>query len=279
MRNSGKRRSISLVVTIVAGATLALTVASNRGESALGSWFTIAVITSFFTVGAAIATMVFHFNHRLRQRLIAGHRQLARWTLSPAEWQQFVTDEARRKAEGRHNNFKAASTPADTGVDVFVAENAIMIDGDFYHLGYMRGLQWIPDELPCLEYNMVTSGKSGSVRWNVRFPVAPGAEPLARKIWDYVHPPVQPGTEDKEARRLDRIRKFGLIAGIAFLPLMLYGIFILRAGSRETSTLVALIVGLMGFAIGLLSFLLGHFLYRAELKRLRRAAVSVASTS
>lgn len=266
MRNPGKRRNISLVIALVAGFTLALVFPVVQGDGKFFSWFTVLLISFFTALGSLIAVVVFHFNFRLQRKLLAGHRLIARWSLSAAEWEQFVTDEARRKSEGRFNNFKANRATGKV-IDVHIAENAIMIDGDFYHLGTMRGLQWIPDALACLEYNMVTSGKSGSVRWNVRIPVPETAVPLARKVWDHAHPPAKPGAEFAELHRLNRIRKIGLLLAFVFAPAVVFAVTAFKGGSRTNMTMVMMIVGGAGVLLGVLLGVLGHFMYRAERRR------------
>jgi hypothetical protein len=262
MRNPGKRRNISVVVGAIALATLVLTLALHRGDSALGAWFTVVVISAHVTVFALVGLVVFQANHRMRVRLERGERMLAKWTLTAEQWRTFAADEVERKAAGRNNNFKVRPDRVDDGARVLIAENAIMIDDDFYHLGRMRGLQWLPDALPCLEYNMNTAGKSGSVKWNVRIPVPPDAEAQARAVWDYVHRPGQHAPPHVKATRFRRARAGGLVVAAVATPALVFTVNNLRRQEMPEFGLLALFVGLIGVPIGLFVSVLSHVMLR-----------------
>lgn len=264
MRNPRLRRSISLVVGAISSTTLAITVLRHWGESPNESWFTVVVASTFVTLFALVAIVVYHANVSMRNRLESGHRLLAKWTVSPTEWQKFTADESVRIAAGRRNTFKLRPEQLANGVHVIIAENAIMIDNDFYHLDGLQSLQWLPDTPPCFEYNMITAGKNGSVRWNVRFPVANGAEPLARVVWDYEHRKGQRFDPDVVDRRMRRMRVGGLIVGIASTPALLYAISNLRNRTMEDATVWALIIGVVGVPVPLATSLIAHIMLRSN---------------
>ena len=186
MRNARPRRNTSLAIASVAVATLLITVATHEKGTGPGAWFGV-LLGSFFTSIFSIAALVtFQLHIRWQRQLERGDRFLARWTVQPAEWAQFRQAELARIDVGRQNSVRVRSSSEGSGVEVRVAENALMVDDDFFKLAEILGLQYLPETPPCLEYNMVTRGKNGSVKWNIRFPVAEGAEAGARAVWDYV---------------------------------------------------------------------------------------------
>ncbi|MEO7360387.1 MAG: hypothetical protein ABI120_08655 [Gemmatimonadaceae bacterium] len=262
MRNARGRRTISLWIATVAVLTLVVTIATHEKGTGPGAWFGV-VLASFFTsLFSVVALITFHLHVRWQQKLERGDRFLAKWRVLPAEWAQFREREKARLDAGRGNNIRVRRISEETGVDVIVAQDSLMIDNDFFKLVEILGLQYLPETPPCLEYNMVTRGKNGSVRWNIRFPVATGAEAGARAIWDYVNAPKPPVDEAKRARRFRVARVIGLIVGIVSLPLFVFGFTIRSTTENQAQVLTCLVIGMMGTPLGFFISGLSHWMLR-----------------
>lgn len=262
MRNPTKRRTASIVVAVVGAVALTTTIVLNRGRSPVdGAWFAMVIMSFFVTLFAIVGAITFHVHARWIARLKRGDKRLAQWSLSPAEWKQFrINDRAWREA-GRSNSLKLRKEKSATNIDVTIAQDALMVDDDFYHLGALRGLQWIPETPPCLEYNMVTSGKNGSVKWNIRFPMSAGAEAQARAVWDHVHRPM-PVNLARSIRRFRRSRVAGLVVAVlsGVVLLLTRGHFEQRAQSPMLWLFVAALIGL---PVGLFLVAFCHWQLRA----------------
>lgn len=266
MRNQSRRRNLSLALSLTSALALATTLIVNRGRSPVeGTWFALAIGAFFVTLGAAVAVITFHVHVRWIQRLKRGDDRLAQWTVSTDEWAQFAKEDKQWRNEGRINSVAVAKQNATNGVDVTIAKTSLMVGDDFYYLGALRTLQWIPSTPPCLEYNMVTHSKNGTIKWNIRFPVASDADASARAVWDYVHRPVPADvTRSIGVRRV--ARTVGLIVGITCTVLFVTGWFLRTNPSQQSEALWALIIGLIGAPLGI--FVAG--LCHVQLKGLTR---------
>ncbi|MGV3708762.1 MAG: hypothetical protein ACO1Q7_07970 [Gemmatimonas sp.] len=266
MRNPTRRRNLSLALTIASALTLGTTLILNRGRSPVdGTWFALAIGSFFVALGAAVAVITLQVHARWIARLKRGDDRLAQWTVSPAEWAQFAAEDQRWRDEGRINSVAVAKQNATNGVDVTIAKTSLMVGDDFYHLGALRTLQWIPSTPPCLEYNMVTHSKNGTIKWNIRFPVASGADAPARAVWDYVHRPVPADvTRSISTRRI--ARAIGLLVGVTCTVMFVIGWVLRTSPAQHSETMWALIIGLVGTPIGI--FVAG--LCHVQLKGLMR---------
>lgn len=266
MRNPSRRRNLSLALTLASALTLGTTVIVNRGRSPVdGTWFALAIGAFFVTLGTTVAAITFHVHVRWIQRLKRGDDRLAQWTVAAAEWAQFLVEDKRWRDEGRINSVAVTKQNAINGVDVTIAKTSLMVGDDFYYLGALRTLQWIPSTPPCLEYNMVTHSKNGPVKWNIRFPVASGADAPARAVWDYVHRPV-PRDVTRAISRRRVARTVGLIVGVTCSVMFVVGWFLRSNPSQQSEALWALIIGLLGAPLGI--FVAG--LCHVQLKGLTR---------
>ncbi|MEP6833918.1 MAG: hypothetical protein ABJB74_11010 [Gemmatimonas sp.] len=270
MRNPAKRRNISLVVATSGLATLGTTLLLHKHDAVLGAWFGVVLASFFVSLLSLVAVVVYQVHVRWIARLNRGAERLAQWTVSPTEWQQFRANDKVWRNSGRPNSFKPRKD-ANADVEVIVAKNALMVDNDFYSLGALRGLQWIPETPPSLEYNMVTQSKSGSIKWNIRLPVATNAEPQARAVWNYVHRAV-PVDSAKRLRRLRLARTLGLVCAVLSAAALIYARVTYGNQSLQTSMLTALIFGVIGLPGTLLLSLLSHWQVQKVERTLAQAA-------
>jgi hypothetical protein len=216
MRNPGKRRNLALAVALagVSYMVVALQVLNldPRGKGTFASM----VAALMVTLAGVTGFLVYHVTHRRRERLLRGERLLAKWTVSPQEWNQFRENEAKRPTGGRDNALrKVRATEGGPGIEVVVTEESVLVGDDFYFLpGEMRGLEWFPETPPCYDFLMVTHGKSTSVKWHIRFPAVGPAEPI-RRVWDYR----QQQLAEAPSRGIPR-RRIALAFGIVLIGLL-----------------------------------------------------------
>ncbi|MEO7997606.1 MAG: hypothetical protein ABI852_09180 [Gemmatimonadaceae bacterium] len=62
------------------------------------------------------------------------------------------------------------------------------------------------------------------MRWNIRFPVATGAEAGARAVWDYVNGAKPVINEAARLRRFRIARVAGIVIGLISLPMLVFGL-------------------------------------------------------
>lgn len=273
MRNPAKRRNITLAVAAVGASTLVATILQNRGRSPVdGRWFAVVIVSFFVTLFAMVAVAVYQVHTRWRERLRRGHKRLAQWALTPAEWEQFRINDKTWRKSGRTNSLKLRKELATSDVEVIIAQDALMVDDDFYSLGALRDLQWIPESPPSLEYNMVTMAKNGAVRWNIRLPVAASAEAQARAVWDYVHRPV-PDNTARTIRRFRFARTLGLMVAAISVAALVFARMSHGTQEMRSSMLWALVCGSVGLPAGLISSAILHW----QLRRVEHGSKPVSS--
>lgn len=266
MRNSRRRRNISGTIAIAALIVVATTVPLQLKSSGPGPYFAamyVSILTSLFSV---VAWITFHLYLRWESQLERGDRLLAKWHVSAAEWALFRANDKARLDEGRQNTVKVRRECEQSGVDVIVAENALRVDNDFFTLSDVIGLQYLPETPPVLEYNMLSRTKSGSIRWNIRFPVATDANVGARAVWDYVYRPKPPVDFERRRRKWRIGRTVGLAMALGSFPLLVFGLTNRGNVQIQTVVLTCLIVGFIGVPFGLFLAWLTNHLLRNERK-------------
>lgn len=277
MRNAHRRRNISAIIATAAISVLIVTIATHEKDTGPGAWFGVVLVSFFTGVFSLMGLVTFHLHVRWQQQLLRGDRFLARWTVLPTEWELFRANEKPRLEAGRGNAIKVQADNARTGIDVVVAQDSLMIGDDFYKLLQIQGLQYFPETPPSLEYNMITSGKSGSVHWNIRFPVAAGAEAGARAIWDYVNREKPVRDEVRTLRRFRLWRVLGFVIGVVCLPLFVYGYLHRGQTEIQTRVLICLIGGMAGAVLGFFISALTHGLLRSAERNARKAGAAATT--
>lgn len=126
-----------------------------------------------------------------------GTTAMARWTLSPSEFQQFLEADARVEAATRTGNFyrPPAAIPAE-GLDVIVAAHGVLIGDGYFPLSAtggrrVRHVRLIASQPPMIEFGLLlatrarTSGVTSDVVRSadtLRIPVAGNAELVAHDL-------------------------------------------------------------------------------------------------
>lgn len=173
-----------------------------RINVAPGQWTTFAVLfpgmlISMFSFVLFLQTAA---GARGQANLLAGKGHLARWHLSPEEWDRFRAFDAARIAAYPNylgEMFLRDETPPE-GVDVIVTQTSIMIDGSYHVLrrGALPGLTGItyhPGDPECLEFSLFYPGGryGGAKRALLRAPYPLDARPQARAVYDHFLPKVR----------------------------------------------------------------------------------------
>jgi hypothetical protein len=171
---------------IAAGAVLVET----QGESApsvilLAVGFGIGPIAAFFFIGYCVSGF-------RKEALEQGKDEIARWKLTPAEWDAFRKQDARWHSEGRGPNLLHDGAYRDG--EVIFATKAVIADGDYHDLipgGLvdLREVEYLQGSPSGLEFSMRAQkgrGASGTGfgfhYLTLRIPVAPGDTREAMKV-------------------------------------------------------------------------------------------------
>lgn len=155
------------------------------------SWREAALLLSATSGIWALLSLPFvQRTYRSDARLRGGEGVLARWTLTPAEWDRFVTAERNRSGRtGAPTNLVSADRRVPPGgLEVIIGVDAIIV-GDEYHrlhaLGRLGpgGPSWVSTPVPVLEYHLVdTDSTDAFVDRVIRVPVAPSSVTAARAL-------------------------------------------------------------------------------------------------
>ena len=142
----------------------------------------------FFIARAALATIGY-------ARLSAGRGSIARWRVSPTEWEFFRRYDAERcrQSPTLFNELRLRTETAQVGIDVIVGVRHLIVDGSYHVLRprgipELRAVRWLgePPGLECLEFGIAYWRRSGgSVALSLRVPVSAAARDQARRAFDH----------------------------------------------------------------------------------------------
>lgn len=125
-------------------------------------------------------------------RLLAGKGVIARWHVSPAEWERFRAFDAIRAAQdlSLRNSLRIRQTTPPGGVDVIVGRRQVMIDGSYEGLrGVLRAVSWLPApaDPECLEFAVrYPRGRSGgTLNLSLRIPVPASARSEGVRVFEH----------------------------------------------------------------------------------------------
>jgi hypothetical protein len=199
IRNPKRSVLIALGLTVIAICTIAwgfyemnrLGAETPATGAAIGAGLLVAIIGSFLTINFVWAV-------RRVDAMRRGEGVIARWTVPPAQFDDFRTSEAAHRAAGRRNDYKAPrKTPAE-GVAIVFTANAVLIGDTFFGLardGLARftAARVVSGNPPCLAFaTAMTVGRAGSagVRFDtytgeLRVPIARTAQAEARAVLDH----------------------------------------------------------------------------------------------
>jgi hypothetical protein len=193
MRDLRKKSAYAAASALVgAGILLANYTTDRQGETA----YSIIFVASFTVTVLSFAVLVIFLLAAFGQaRLMSGKGVIARWHVSPAEWDRFRAFDAARGAQHpslcNELNLQKA-TPAG-GVEVMVGRRQLIVDGSYHALSgipALTGIYWHPAPVDpeCIEFGLVYPGGQygGAKRLSLRVPVpAHSREAGVRVYWHY----------------------------------------------------------------------------------------------
>jgi hypothetical protein len=120
---------------------------------------------------------------RTYRRLKRGEGILAQWSVSPEQWNAFVTlNRALNEIPGRYFRLSAAERDLKP-VDVVIGEKGLILNGTFHALSKSGarltfGPFWMEGPPAYLEYgvNATVDDSGGVTTTSIRVPIAPGAD-------------------------------------------------------------------------------------------------------
>lgn len=129
-------------------------------------------------------------------RLLAGRGVIARWQVTPAEWDRFRAFDAARTAQDASliNDLRIRKATPEAGVDVIVGRKQLMVDGSYhvlrpFGLPELRAVRWLPApaDPECLEFTLAyPRGRYGGIRLcSLRVPVAFSARPAGVRVFEH----------------------------------------------------------------------------------------------
>lgn len=216
MRNPA-RKALYCLAALLAGAAL-IRFGALRHERIGEDWASLGALALGFTLAPFGLVFLIQalFAMRGQARLLAGHREIARWRVYPAEWDRFRALDTRRSSgyPGLVNDLWVRKrTPAD-GVEVIVGETGLLVDGSYHSLAprglpELREVRWFDGPPTCLEFALVypRSRYGGTVPTTLRVPVPSGARGAAQRVVNHFRPRVvrRPGLALRNPPRTYRV--------------------------------------------------------------------------
>lgn len=127
-------------------------------------------------------------------KLRSGKNVIARWHVTPGDWERFRALDKLRAAEQYwlRNDMRIRKQTPLQGVDVVVGDSSIIVDGS-YHSIYARSvdgrtINWLnaPADPECLEFPKVYArSKGGTVNLTLRVPVPASARTDGVKVFEF----------------------------------------------------------------------------------------------
>lgn len=264
------RKALYCLIAVLAGAAL-IGFGAFRHQRIGEDWASIVPIF----LGLAFAPIGFVFliqallAARGQARLLAGHGLIARWHVTPGEWEQFRKLDSRRAADhpALVNDLWIRKASPVGGVEVIAGETSLLVDRSYHvlrpgGLPELRSVGWLDGPPFCLEFGLLyPRGRyGGTLPLTLRIPVPPGALGLARRVVDHFEPRLRrkPGLALRNPRRTYRVCAILLIAAIL---LAAAGDALARARPDGADPLVPLLLLIGGAGLGAFALLLALATY------------------
>jgi len=167
----------------------------SQGESALsGSLIFIGLMIAPLSIGWFISSLVGGIR---KEALEKGAGEIARLTLSAAEWAAFRAQETRWVSAGRPVNILNMRSGEPKTGEVIFAKRAVIVDEDYQDLTPgglvdLRGVEFVPGSPSCLEFSMRAqkgrgaSGTGGGFTYLwLRVPIAGGDTREGIKVFQH----------------------------------------------------------------------------------------------
>lgn len=186
MRNPARSRNIGLFLFLL-GAAATIPAATGSRSTALG---VLALASGAVAALGFVYALLSQFELARWKRLDRGEGVIARWSVPPETWRDFLVLNSRLNAAPNALACNVAARPGPDGaVEVVIAEAAVRIGGDFHSFPARGAIQaagpyLVPGPPPCLEFHLTTftNEHSRKIRWALRAPIPAGAEPQAERV-------------------------------------------------------------------------------------------------
>lgn len=206
MRNPRRKVGYCLALALVGGGAALAAAFSADWIGDVPS----AVITSFGGICAVLGlfgVLMTVFAAIGHARLLSGRGVIARWHVTPREWDRFRAFDATRAAQAPTliNELPIREFTPEEGVDVIVGRTQLIVDGSYHTLRFrglpeMRAVGWLnaPADPECLEFTLLyPAGRYGGARLlSLRVPVAPSARDAGVRVYHHFKssiPELRPG--------------------------------------------------------------------------------------
>jgi hypothetical protein len=232
MRNPRRKVGYGLAVALLGGGAALAAAFSADWIGAVPS----AVITSFggiFAIFGLFGVLMSVFAAIGHARLMSGRGVIARWHITPDEWDRFRALDAIRAAQGPTllNELPIRHETPTQGVDVIVGRTQLIVDGSYHTLRFrglpeLRGVGWLnaPADPECLEFALLyPAGRYGGARLlSLRVPVASSAREDGVRVYHHFKsslPKFRPGLAYRRPGLV-----FGLGIGLVLACLAVSGV-------------------------------------------------------
>lgn len=206
MRNPRRNIGYSLAVVLLGGATaLAAAFSADRiGDVPSALITSLGGICAIFGLFGVLMSVFAAIDHA---RLMSGRGVIARWRITPDEWDRFRAFDAKRAAQAPSlvNELRINEDTPKQGVDVIVGRTQLIVDGSYHTLRFrglpeLRAVGWLnaPADPECLEFALLyPAGRYGGAKLlSLRVPVAPSAREAGVRVYHHFQsslPKFRPG--------------------------------------------------------------------------------------
>jgi hypothetical protein len=193
MRNPRRKTGYWLALGLVGGGVALAAVFSAERIGDLPS-AVIAAIGGTGVIFGLVGGLMSVFAAIGHARIMSGRGVIARWHVTPDEWDRFRAFDAIRAAQGPTlvNELRIREDTPKQGVDVIVGRTQLIVDGSYHTLRFrglpeLRAVGWLnaPADPECLEFALLyPAGRyGGAKRFSLRVPVAPSARDAAVRVY------------------------------------------------------------------------------------------------
>ncbi|MGE0421044.1 MAG: hypothetical protein AB7O88_02205 [Reyranellaceae bacterium] len=195
MRNPRRKLGQWLAVGLGGGSVALAAAFSSDWIGELPS-ILIASIGGAFVMFSLVGGLMSVFAAIGHDRLMSGRGVIARWHVTPDEWDRFRAFDASRAAQhpALANELGIRESTPKEGVDVIVGRTQLIVDGSYHTLRFrglpeLRGVGWLPApaDPECLEFALLYPGGryGGAKRFSLRVPVPPSAREAGVRVFHH----------------------------------------------------------------------------------------------
>jgi hypothetical protein len=211
-------------------------------------------------------------------RLMSGQGVIARWHVTPDEWDRFRAFDALRAARAPTllNELRIREETPKEGVDVIVGRTQLIVDGSYHTLRFrglpeLRAVGWLnaPADPECLEFALLyPAGRYGGAKlFSLRVPVAPSARDAGVRVYHHFQaslPRFRPGLAYRRPGLV-----FGWGIGLVLACLAVSGVGWLLAARGVSGDLPAILMqlGLIAGSLPLLVTVMGALIVQPWKKK------------